>query len=463
MKIEFSKPELLNEHFALLRRFAKDDLVIQNVAGLLRFSVMNDDGDFFEVNIQPTLPKDEKLFTCEPANFSVYTNYAKEFFKQIGKFKAGDTLVLETTEHRTLRVIVNGIAREIGVEEEPKYTIDSQLIKISKENTAHPTYFYFDKDELAMASVYGKFGARLKAGLNIAAKNEPRRFLEGTMLQLGASGEPVILNTDGRMIMKSVFKVSQTNTEIDKSEVPNDFSVFIDHKCTKALADVLANKVLFKVTQSPVVRSMDFELITTSGPERITVNDETSHWNPYALKCLNYKDDEGYMHSALFSFTSVAPVFAHFRVLARQHDTKFPQMHEIERNSLILNADEQALLVNIAKADLKEVIARLEERDSLDIVARKGEIEISVYNAKNELLKTYNIVCNQYETAWPEGKLIRVSVEHLKKILAAISTKWVVMGPTLKDKVETFFVGEGTSESHTVMSDVHFAAMPFRR
>lgn len=462
MKIEFSKPELLNEHFTLLRHFAKDDLVIQNVAGLLRFSVMNNDGDFFDVNIQPKLPKDERLFVTEPVNYSVFTNYAKDFFKHIGKFKAGDTLMLETTDHRTLRVVVNGIGREIGIEEEPKYTIDNYLLSKTR-GEPQATYFYYDKDDLAMASVYGKFGARLKAGLNIAAKNEPRRFLEGTMLQLGASGEPVILNTDGHMIMKSVFKVSQTNTEIDKSKVPNDFSVFIDYKCTQVLGDALANKVLFKVTQSPVIRSADFELITTSGPDRITAGEETSHWNPYALKCLNYKDAEGYLQAALFSFTSVSPVFTHFRVLARQHDTKFPQMHEIERNSLILNSDEQALLVNIPKADLKEIMARLEERDSLDIVARKGEIKISVYDVKNEHLKTCNIVCNQYETAWPEGKVIRVSVKNLKKILAAISTKWVVMGPTLKDNVETFFVGEGTSESHTVMSDVHFAAMPFRR
>lgn len=87
MKIEFSKPELLNEHFALLRRFAKDDLVIQNVAGLLRFSVMNDDGDFFEVNIQPKLPKDERLFVAEPMNYSVFTNYAKDFSSILGNLR----------------------------------------------------------------------------------------------------------------------------------------------------------------------------------------------------------------------------------------------------------------------------------------------------------------------------------------------------------------------------------------
>lgn len=83
--------------------------------------------------------------------------------------------MLETTDHRTLRVVVNGIGREIGVEEEPKYTIDNYLLSKTR-GEPHPTYFYYDKDDLAMASVYSKFGARLKAGLNIAAKNEPRRF-----------------------------------------------------------------------------------------------------------------------------------------------------------------------------------------------------------------------------------------------------------------------------------------------
>lgn len=479
--VAFICPSKFNEHFAILRRNMGDNLVIRRHGELLQFSTSND-GYIVEMTIQPNIDGGARIFKFDPWNYDIITSAGKDILKFIGKFKEGDLLMIQLVEvdykRYNIVVMVNGIERMFDAEiYEPRehsewaYGIDAWLaadIRRDIGGVTETTHFYFMGADIRDNTLYARFGKRLKTGLKAAGKNEPREFLNGTGFMVDNHGKAVAVNTDGHLIFVTPFAARKTNTWFNNPPETPDIKVFLGNKATKALGDILTNKVLLGQRSRPEVAvNPDFlekipHLTRFASIERMSETNEFDHYSPLAFKCtmIKSKDMAG---AAVFSFTSPTPLITHFRFLVRQENNGFnyPDLTELMKNSLTLNDEEAKRLVNIDKADLERIIERLDNEDAVYILAKDGEVRVDAIGRttfpEDSVLKSYEFVDDHY-FAWPENKMIRVSVEVLRKILAVIQTKEVWIVPMLKDGVDTFYVADAATKP-----TAYVAAMPVRK
>ncbi len=241
---------------------------------------------------------------------------------------------------------------------------------------------------------------------------------------------------------------------------------------TKMLGDIMCNKTLFKTTIPAVKLHPAFlekvpKLTRFAAPERVT-NEKSFHdMEPFGMKCtINHSDK--IKGATVISFTTVSPLIIHFRLLQeRSTSFSYPDLEGLAKDSLFLSEEELAALAIMPVDDLKRVIERLDNYDSLDIKAEDGELHIEVYSAEAKefirshiIAETYRGGCNP---TWPEGKVISVSVGVIRKVVELITTPRLVITPALKEGVRTFFVSEGKWSNHGAMLPVRIAAMPVCR
>ena len=478
--VAFIDPSKLNEHFAILRRNMGDNLVIRRYGDLLQFSTSND-GYIVEMTIQPNIDGGARIFKFDPWNYDIITSAGKDILKFMGKFKDTDLLMIQLVEvdykRYNIVVMVNGIERMFDAEiYEPRehcewaYGIDAWLgadIRRDIGGVTETTHFYFADAAKRDNSVYARFGKRLKTGLKVAGKNEPREFLNGTGLMIDNHGKAVAVNTDGHLIFVTPFEARKTNILCDTKFITPDIEVFLGNKATKALGDILTNKVLLGKRSTPEVAvNPDFlekipHLTRFASIERMSETEEIDHYSPLAFKCtmIKSKDMAG---AAVFSFTSPTPLLTHFRFLVRQeHSFKYPDLTELMKNSLTLNDEEAKRIAFINKAELAGIIERLDNEDALYILSKDGELHIDAIGRttfpEDSVLKSYDFVEDGY-FAWPENKIIRVSVEVMRKILAVLQTDCIWIVPMFKEGVDTFYVADTA-----VKPTAYVAAMPVRR
>lgn len=486
-RVGFIQPELLNEHFAILRRNACDNLVIRRNGDLLQFSASGAGDYIVEMTIQPDVYDSAAVFQFEPWNYDIITTQGKDVLKFLGKFKSSDFLLIKLVEvdykRYNLVVSVNGIERsfdadkyEVREHSEWAYGIDAWLaadIRRDIGGVTETTHCYFADAVNRESKVYEKFGKRLKLGLKIAGKNEPRVFLQGTGLTLDLKGNPVVINTDGHMIYMTPENLHIKNVGVAGNLVPpKKMNIFLGYNATKALGDILTNKVLFKTTIPQVKVNPEFlekipKLTRFASIERITESAEPDESCAFAFKCTMIESHE-MDGAAVFSFTAPVPLITHFRFLARQsHGFKYPDLTELMEKSLTLNDEERALSARVEKAEIERIIERLDPLDSVHIMAVDGELHIdavirSSFSEEEPILKSYEFFgnCDLVYKAWPEDKKIKTSVELLRKILSVIETRELFFTPILKEGSQTYHVQDRYLDKG--YRNTSIAAMPVR-